>query len=28
VERETQIQAVLFATDITVSGKAVARYER
>ena len=26
--RETQIQAVIFATDITVSGDAVARYER
>jgi Flp pilus assembly protein TadG len=28
VERETEIQAVLFAIDITVSGNAVARYER
>jgi Flp pilus assembly protein TadG len=28
VERETEIQAVLFAIDITVSGDAVARYER
>ncbi len=27
-ERETQIQAVLFAIDITVSGDAVGRYER
>jgi Flp pilus assembly pilin Flp len=27
-ERETEIQAVVFAIDITVSGEAVARYER
>lgn len=27
-ERETEIQAVLFAIDITVSGDAVGRYER
>lgn len=28
VSRETQIQAVVFSTDIMVSGEAVARYER